>query len=165
MSAEPFLGEIQLVAGPYPPRGWAHCDGQLLSISQNSALFSLFGTNFGGDGRTTFGLPDLRGRIPVGLGVAGLRMGDRDGAESVALGVPQMPAHGHRLRGTGATAAGDPPDGRTPATGGAYAMTQDKTIMGPAVAPAGGSQAHPNVAPSAVLRWCIALQGIYPSRP
>lgn len=156
-----FLGEIQLFSGSYAPRGWAVCAGQTLSIASNTALFALLGTTFGGNGITTFQLPDLRGRVPLGTDTD--PMGTRGGQEAVTLAVTQMPAHGHRLRGTSNAAVSDSPEDRTPAVGGSYAATQDKTIMGPVVVDNGSSQPHNNVAPSSTLLWCIALEGQFPS--
>ena len=153
-----FLGEIQLFSGSYPPKGWAACAGQTLAIFSNQPLFGLLGTTFGGNGTTNFNLPDLRGRVPIGVG--DLPVGAQVGAETVTLSVTEMPGHSHRLRGTSNPGNGLP-GGQTPAAGGPYATTNDKTLM-PAVAEAGGSQPHPNVAPSTVLLWCIALQGPYP---
>lgn len=171
--SQPFLGEIRLVPYTFAPRGWAFCHGQLLSISQNDALFSLVGTIYGGDGTSTFGLPDLRGRIAIhrgtGQGLSGYVLGDVGGQEGVSLQAAQMPAHSHGL-GV-ATAIGDQtnPVGNAPATsplalGFAYAGTANGTMPAGAVENAGGGQPHGNMQPYLALNYVIALTGIYPTR-
>jgi microcystin-dependent protein len=164
--AEPFLGEIRMLTCSFPPDGWAHCNGQLLAINQNQALFSLLGTMYGGDGRTTFGLPDLRGRIPVHVG-GGISQGERGGEETHTLIVTEMPAHSHTAQA--ASVAGDEPSptGRvwgvqTAAL--AYAPTPNVAMAGTAAAVAGGSQPHANMPPFLVINFCIALLGNFPSR-
>ena len=117
--SEPFVGEIRMFAGNFAPRGWAYCDGQLLAVSQNDALFSLFGTIYGGDGRTTFGLPDLRGRFPIhagqGPGLSNRRLGSKGGAETVTVTANQLPSHTHPIKGTNDNATASDPAGQLPA--------------------------------------------------
>ncbi|MCE4537160.1 tail fiber protein [Pelomonas sp. P7] len=167
--SEPFLGELKLAAFGFAPRGWAFCNGQLLPIAQNQALFSLLGTNYGGDGRLTFGLPDLRGRTPMHADSA-ISLGERAGHETVTLGVAELPPHTHTLNGTSDLANAAPPGGALPAAkprGGLtrYAPPGSNTVMFPgSVAMAGGSQSHDNMQPFLVMTWLIALQGIFPSR-
>lgn len=169
--SEPFVGEIRMFAGNFAPRGWAFCDGQLLAVSQNDALFSLLGTIYGGDGRTTFGLPDLRGRIPIhaghGPGLSERRLGAKGGAEKVTLTVNQLPSHGHPLRGSSAIANQREPVGR--ALGGAetrvYARVfSPQGMSAQAVTSIGGSRSHSNTMPFLCVHFIIALVGIYPSR-
>ncbi|MFC2015152.1 phage tail protein [Chloroflexota bacterium] len=170
--SEPFVGEIKMFAGNFAPRQYAFCDGQLLAISQNDALFSLLGTIYGGDGRTTFGLPDLRGRIPIhqgqGPGLSNRQIGQKTGVEQVTLNVNQLPAHHHdQQQGTDADAVT-----RDPA-GGRAAKAQDITY-GPFTSPVdmgsnslsntGGGQTHANIQPFQCINFIIALSGIYPSR-
>jgi len=170
--AEPFVGEIRMFAGTFAPRGWASCDGQLLAVSQNDALFSLLGTIYGGDGRTTFGLPDLRGRIPIhagsGPGLSQRRLGEIGGAENVTLTANELPSHTHPARcfdGNG-TVPG-PQDAvwaRSP-HGTLYSGNPPDTAMSPsAIQNTGGSQSHDNMMPYQCIHFIIALLGIYPSR-
>lgn len=167
--SNPFLGELKLTAFGFPPKGWAFCNGQLLPINQNQALFSLLGTTYGGNGQTTFALPDLRGRTPVHAG-ADVSLGERAGAEAVALGTSQLPPHNHGLNGASDLANASVPGGALPAgkpRGGInrYAPAGSDTVMAPtSVTQAGGSQAHNNMQPYLVMNWVIALQGIFPSR-
>jgi microcystin-dependent protein len=171
--AEPFLGEIRIFAGNFAPRGWAFCDGQVIPISQNTALFSLVGTTYGGDGTSTFGLPDLRGRAPIhqgrGPGLSQRSLGQKGGTEKVPLSVANLPSHTHetRVNAGGATLPG--PGGNVPATTGAPAYLPDTdgaTKLDPAfIAPTGGGQGHPNMPPFLAVSFIIALEGIYPSRP
>lgn len=178
---DPFIGQLALFPFGFAPAGWAPCEGQLLSIAQNTALFSLLGTRYGGDGRVTFALPDLRGRVPNGQGAgAGLQpyaIGDTGGAERVALTAATMPAHGHPLvalavsatTGTAAgalLAEGHGGGGRGAYTVNTYAASGTRTALAPAqIGNAGGNAPHDNLQPYLTLRWCIALQGVYPSRP
>ena len=175
--SEPFIAEIRIFAGNFAPRGWAFCNGQLLPVAQNTALFSLIGTIYGGDGRTTTGLPNLQGRYPMhagtGPGLSTRRLGSRLGAASVALTSAQMPSHRHTLLGNanGATTG-------TPSTGVAYAAsdanpygplpptaTGDRVLMSSqTLAAAGSGQPHENRQPFLGLNFIIALQGIYPER-
>lgn len=167
---ETFLGMIALFPYNFAPRGWAACEGQLLSIAQNTALFSLLGTTYGGDGRTTFALPDLRGRSPIsqgnGPGLSPVQLGQVGGQESVTLQVNQLPAHNHTLAATNA------PDNSSPV--GNVPGNAGNDIYGPvspgqfqattAVGLTGGNQAVPVRNPFLALQWCIALEGIFPSR-
>jgi microcystin-dependent protein len=175
-SQEPFIAEIRMFAGNFAPRGWALCDGQLLPISQNEALFSLVGTTYGGDGRTTFGLPDLRGRAPIhmgqGPGLTNKRIGQKGGQEEVVLTVNQMPAHNHsaRVQADSTVATTDKPQNALPArnaastpqygTSASSALHPDAVVVGQK----GGNQAHPNMQPYLTINYIIALQGTYPSR-
>jgi len=170
--SEPFVGEIRMFAGNFAPRGWAFCDGQLLAVSQNDALFSLLGTIYGGDGRTTFGLPDLRGRLPIhaghGPGLSERRLGAKGGAEKVTLTVNQLPSHGHPLKGS-SNLAGTPNPGTnvagTSSTVDAYiAENPIQPMNSEAVTNVGGSRSHTNLMPFLCIHFIIALFGIYPSR-
>jgi microcystin-dependent protein len=164
-----------MFAGNFAPQGWAFCDGQLLAISQNDALFSLLGTIYGGDGRTTFGLPELRGRIPIhagtGPGLSQRRLGAKDGSETNTLSANQVPAHAHNLMGTTNFADDSSPVGKLPATaaganlyntGGANPVPMDTDM----IAPNGNTSpsSHANVMPFLCLHFIIALFGVYPSR-
>ncbi|MCF7733198.1 MAG: tail fiber protein [Akkermansiaceae bacterium] len=172
--SEPFIGEIRMFAGTFAPRGHALCDGQLLAISQNDALFSLFGTIYGGDGRTTFGLPDLRGRLPLHLGAApGLSarpIGQKSGTEQVTLTTAQLPAHTHALPADTRAAADGSPGGAAPAqsTVAAYLSspppTSTKPLAAGSITNVGGSQPHDNMMPYQCITFIVALTGIYPSR-
>jgi microcystin-dependent protein len=171
--AEPFLSEIRIMSFNFPPKGWAFCNGQLLPINQNQALFALLGTNYGGNGQTNFALPDLRGRTPIHRG-GGFTLGQRGGSEAVTLGISQLPAHAHALNAR----APDDPSGNTNLPGGNFfsnsapAELYNNESGTPALQPTnsgavgstGGSQAHNNMAPYIVLNFCIALQGIFPSQ-
>jgi microcystin-dependent protein len=169
--ADPFVGEIRMFAGNFAPRNWAFCDGQLLSVSQNDALFSLFGTIYGGDGRTTFGLPDMRGRLPIhmgnGPGLTPRQLGQKFGQENVTLTGPQVPPHTHQLRGTGDAGETSDPSGlvlaQTPDD--AYSTSAANTDMAStAISLNSGSQPHTNVQPFLCIHFIVALFGIYPSR-
>ncbi len=170
--SEPFVGEVRMFAGNFAPRGWAFCDGQLLAVSQNDALFSLLGTIYGGDGRTTFGLPDLRGRIPIhagnGPGLSQRRLGAKGGAENVTLTVNQLPSHTHPAQASDAPASELLPVGRAP--GVAQAQAYGDRLLGPvnmntqAITSVGGSRSHTNEMPYLCVNFIIALVGIYPSR-
>jgi len=163
--AEPFLSEIRLFTFVFAPKGWALCNGQLLPINQNQALFSLLGTTFGGDGRVNFALPDLRGRVPMHEG-SGHTLGERGGEQAHTLSSAELPAHTHA---PGASAA----DGATPVPAGGV-LAAANNLYGPtgAIAPlnagtvtsVGGSQAHLNMQPFLTINFCIALQGIFPSQ-
>lgn len=170
--SEPFVGEIRMFAGNFAPRGWAFCDGQLLAVSQNDALFSLFGTIYGGDGRTTFGLPDLRGRIPMhagtGPGLSPRRLGEKLGSEQETLTVNQLPSHRHTYGGTNDDAVRLDPSGSFPARSVGDLYKAGNAIRGDmssqSLANTGGSRAHTNVMPFLCVHFIVALFGIYPSR-
>ena len=176
--SDPFIGEIRMFAGNFAPRSWALCDGQLLAVSQNDALFSLLGTIYGGDGRTTFALPELRGRVPVhmgsGPGLSPRQLGQKGGAETVTLSVSQIPSHNHdgALQGVETDATSADATGRmfAKSVGGSAYHTGTGRGEGPvamaagALAQTGGSQPHSNLAPTLCLNFIIALFGIYPSR-
>ncbi|AGC76012.1 microcystin-dependent protein [Nonlabens dokdonensis] len=186
---DPFLGEITTFAGNFAPRGWAFCHGQLLAISQNSALFSILGTTYGGDGRTTFALPDLRGRAAVsqgnGPGLSSYNLGQRGGLESVTLNETQIPSHTHTASGTAKASSGtgtsnDPAGANfasasTPLnptttvdtqvyTSGANDGTMAANNVDVTVGNSGSSQSHTNMQPFLAINYIIALQGVFPSR-
>lgn len=171
---EPFIGEIKLFAGNFAPRGWAFCDGQLLPINQNQALFSILGTIYGGDGRVTFALPDLRGRVSVhpgnGPGLSPYQLGERGGAENVTLTVQQMPVHSHSLNANKQNGdTSDPPGASLADTKGSdkdYMKSGevDVAMSAQSIGSAGGGQSHENRQPFLAVNYIIALQGIYPSR-
>ena len=171
--SEPFVGEIRMFAGNFAPRGWAYCDGQLLAISQNDALFSLFGTIYGGDGRSTFGLPDMRGRIPVhqgsGPGLTLRRIGEKRGAETVAVNHNQIPSHSHTPQGYATSHKADSidPTAAIPASSSINpysAEVPDVDMADSAVNNTGGSQSHTNLMPFLCVHFIVALFGVYPSR-
>lgn len=172
--ADPFVAEIRIVGFNFPPRGWATCNGQLLPIAQNTALFSLLGTTYGGNGVSTFALPDLGGRAPMhpgqGPGLSLRDLGESGGSETVQLAPGQMPAHSHFASAADGPATTNDPTDRLPAVSpeDAYQERGGKapTPMSPAtVGVMGGDQAHNNVQPSLVMNFVIALQGVYPPRP
>lgn len=163
--SQPFLAQIQIFSFDFAPRGWAQCNGQLLPIAQNQALFSLLGTTYGGNGTTTFALPDLRSRVPMHWG-GSVSLGERSGVENVTLLLPNLPAHTHNAL---ASSSGPTVGGVTSnawATGGAASYSPNSNaVMNPAaIGNAGATQPHPNMQPTLVLNICIALQGIFPSR-
>lgn len=163
--AEPFLAEIRLMSFNFPPKGWASCNGQLLPINQNQALFALLGTNYGGDGRVNFALPDLRGRVPISVG-NGHTLGERGGAEAHTLSAAELAAHTHAVQAQSSVANATPlPQGNVLAAGAElYAAPAALQPLAPgAVGSVGGSQAHRNMQPSLALNFCVALQGIFPS--
>ncbi|MDF7801039.1 tail fiber protein [Pontiellaceae bacterium B1224] len=169
--AEPFIGEIRMFGGNFAPRNWAFCNGQLLSIASHDALFSLLGTTYGGDGRTTFGLPDLRGRVPLhvgsGPGLTPRPWGQKSGSEQVALSANELPAHTHTLPAYEGFAEQKSPEGHVPAKAGDgeqnfSSMPADTTLHNTGTA--GSGQAHSNVQPFICISFIIALYGIYPSR-
>ncbi len=170
--ADNFLGEIRIVGFNFAPRGWAFCNGQLLPISQNTALFSLLGTIYGGNGQTTFALPDLRGRVPVhfgqGPGLSNYDQGEITGTEAVTLTTNELPAHAHSVSPLTSKAeeTTNRPDGAYPTVGGIYASTQNGAApMAPTPSAAtGGNQPHSNLQPLLVMNFVIALTGIFPSR-
>lgn len=165
--AEPFLSEIRVFSFVFPPKGWALCNGQLLPINQNQALFSLLGTTFGGDGRVNFALPDLQGRVPIHVG-SGHTLGERGGEQAHTLSISELPSHQHAINATTSQATtGVPGSGVLLATSSgsfAYGPPQNLVAMDPSsLANVGGSQAHLNMQPFLTLSMCIALQGIFPS--
>lgn len=170
--SEPFLAEIKLVSFNFPPKGWAFCNGQLLPINQNQALFSLLGTTYGGDGRVNFALPDLRSRTPIHAG-NGHTLGEKGGEQAHTLSQAELPTHVHTWQATSAAALsgndGFNPVGhvlaQAPATDPVYAVPNAPlgALAAGVVANVGGSQAHLNMQSSLVLNFCIALQGIFPS--
>jgi microcystin-dependent protein len=166
--SDPFLGEIKLVPYGFEPKGWAYCDGRELPINQNQALFALLGTNFGGNGTTTFRLPDLRGRVPIGAGQAAsgttYALGEAGGAESVKLTVGQLPAHAHSVRASSAASTTKKPAKAFPAAGGAYATSSDTAMAATMAGRSGSGKPHDNRQPYLGLTYVIALQGIFPSR-
>jgi len=176
--AEAYLGEIRMFGGNYAPAGWALCNGQILNIVQNQALFSILGATFGGNGTTTFGLPDLRGRVPIhqgqGQGTSSYTMGQSGGSETVPLQANQMPLHSHTVSAgnaaaTATAASGNllatvtPPRGQTQVPT-VYGTDASATMNPAMIGSAGGGAPHPNVQPYQCVNFIIALQGIYPSR-
>ncbi len=167
--SEPFLAEIKIVSFNFPPKGWALCNGQLLPINQNQALFSLLGTTYGGDGRVNFALPDLRGRTPVHFDNTSIQLGQRAGEENHTITVAEMPSHQHQVKIVNADGSNTPPS--TPSISKSKIEQRFSTVnqgnvpMNPSsIANNGGGQAHNNMQPSLVLNFCIALQGIFPSQ-
>jgi microcystin-dependent protein len=165
--AEPFLSEIRIMSFGFPPKGWALCDGQLLPINQNQALFSLLGTTYGGDGRVNFGLPDLRSRTPIHQG-SGHTLGERGGEQAHTLSISEIPTHVHTAMAASAV-------GTAPLPTGNFLAQESRKPYGPtdanlvalqagSLANVGGSQAHLNMQPFLVLNFSIALQGIFPSQ-
>jgi microcystin-dependent protein len=164
--SDPFIAEIRIFGFNFPPRNWAQCDGQLLLISANPALFSLLGTTYGGDGRTTFGLPDLRGRAALHPGT-GFSWGQRGGEEAVTLAENEMPAHTHAMQASSANATANSVSGNVLArsTTPLYASPgTGVSLSSTAVGPGGSSQGHPNMMPFRTVNFCIALIGLFPSR-
>jgi microcystin-dependent protein len=165
--AEPFLAEIRMMSFNFPPKGWAFCNGQLLPINQNQALFSLLGTTFGGDGRVNFGLPNLQGRVPCHMG-NGLTLGEPGGEIAHTLILSEMPQHTHPMQASSSDA--DVPVAASFVYGGSgaqpcYGAAANLTGLIPgSVTPIGGSQPHLNQQPFTVINFCIALQGIFPSQ-
>ncbi len=165
--SEPFLAEIRIVGFNFAPRGWAFCDGQILPINQNQSLYSLLGTTYGGDGRTTFALPDLRGRTPLHRG-DGYALGQKSGAETVTLTAAEIPAHTHAAKASSADANNPVPTNRVlAAASDAYRDPEAATttaLRSGTVTNAGGGQAHDNMQPFTTVAFCIALRGLFPSR-
>lgn len=170
----PFLAEIKIVSFNFAPKGWALCNGQILPINQNQALFSLLGTTYGGDGRVNFALPNLQGRAPIhfgqGSGLGDYMVGQVGGSEAVTLNSQDIPTHTHAVNASAAVASSKLPTGNVLAKKArfgkdVYAAPAHLVAMAPsALAPAGGSQPHTNMQPSLTLNFVIALQGIFPSR-
>jgi microcystin-dependent protein len=165
--AEPFLSEIRIMSFGFAPQGWALCNGQLLPINQNQALFSLVGTTYGGDGRVNFGLPNLQGKVPIHFG-PGFTLGQTAGEQNHTLIIGEVPTHTHVASGVSSDGGEVLPTGNSlgvsenhPVYGGPSSLLQlDRS----AIANTGGSQAHPNMQPFLTLSFCIALQGIFPSQ-
>ena len=167
----PYIGEIRLFAGNFAPVNWALCQGQLMSIADNTTLFALIGTTYGGDGQQTYALPDLRGRVPVhqgqGAGLSPYQLGQKGGAESVTLTTAQLPGHTHTLRASTAAAAGTSPAGAVLAatTVASYDTSGAATAMASgAVGSTGSGLPHENMAPTLALNYIIALYGVFPSQ-
>jgi microcystin-dependent protein len=168
---DPFIGEIIMFAGNFAPRGWAFCDGQLLAISSNQALFSILGTTYGGDGRTTFGLPDLRSRVPLhpgsGPGLPTYRLGQKGGTASETLSAQQMPSHTHTLRGVASAGNSGEPAGKVVGMSGEEIYSDasaDTNLSAESITNEGGSQSHNNMPPYQGVNFIIALVGVFPSR-
>jgi len=171
--SEPFLAEVRIVGFNFAPRGWAFCDGQILPISQNQSLYSLLGTTYGGDGRTSFALPDLRGRTPIHVGRSNggddHREGQKGGEETHTLSAAEMPNHDHVARATSANATENNPQGNVLGQAlNLYVPANVNPTLQPlasaTVTNTGGGQAHDNMQPYLALNYCIALQGLFPSR-
>ncbi len=173
--ADPFVAEIRIFPFNCPPMGWAFCEGQLMPLSQNTALFALLGTVYGGDGKSTFALPDLQGNSAMhpgqGQGLSQRFLGEMGGSETVTLLVSEMPAHTHTVNGLGALATTSTPTAGTclgrSTNGNAYADAASgfQQFAPEALPPAGGSLPHNNLQPYLTLNYCIALQGVFPARP
>jgi microcystin-dependent protein len=173
---DPFVAEIRIFPFNFPPKGWAFCDGQLMAISQNTALFSLLGTTYGGDGKSNFGLPNMQGNAPMhpgqGPGLSLHDLGESSGSETVTLLQSELPSHAHNVNCIGGRVSGQvglPTNAVLAKTSGtpanAYISTAGVEIMsGNMVAPTGGDQPHNNMMPYLTLNFCIALQGVYPPR-
>jgi microcystin-dependent protein len=174
--SEPFLSEIKIFGFNFAPRGWAQCDGQILPINQNQSLYSLLGTTYGGDGRTSFALPDMRGRVPLHANGGQYSFGQKAGAESVTLTGAEIPSHSHAVNGTSENGDTNTFTGNSLAAGFDSRTVKQKAaeVYAPAanlinlhsstVASTGGSLPHNNLQPSCVVNFCIALQGLFPSR-
>lgn len=168
--SESYIGEVRMFGGNFAPRGWALCEGQLLPISEYEALFSLLGTTYGGDGQTTFGLPDLRGRIPVHPNNTTIGAGGKGGSETVTLMTSQLPSHTHSVNAKSTDGDLEAPTNATWAASG-LAYYSDGTSGAPvpmntqAVSSVGGNQSHNNMMPSLTISFIISLYGVYPPRP
>jgi microcystin-dependent protein len=164
--SEPFLSEIKIVGFTFAPRGWAQCDGQILPINQYQSLYSLLGTNYGGDGRVTFGLPDLRGRAAVHFGANGVSLGSRSGTEIHHLALHELGPHRHRLRAVTNDADEEEPAGAflSRSENNLYNSTGSTIGMGNTAVSGGGNQWHENMQPYLVMNFVIALTGLFPSR-
>lgn len=174
--SEPYIGEIRMFAGNFAPKGWAFCNGQLLSIAQNTALFSILGTTYGGNGQTTFGLPNLQGRVPMhwgtGAGLTPRTLGETSGSENITLLSNQMPAHTHQFAASSNQGDQFSPQGNVPAvlvnTSGQpenlYSAAPNTTMAAQSITLAGGSQPHDNMQPYQCVSFIIALEGIFPAR-
>jgi microcystin-dependent protein len=170
--ADPFVAEIRIFPFNFPPKGWAFCDGQILPISQNTALFSLLGTTYGGDGKATFALPDIRGRAVMhpeqGQGLSERALGEQNGADAVTLLQSEIPVHAHTMQASEGDGIERGPGGQLLATGIAISQYQapggQTNLAGQAVTPTGGDQPHNNLQPYLTLNFNIALQGVFPPR-
>jgi microcystin-dependent protein len=168
--AQPYVGEIRMFAGSFAPAGWQFCDGSILPISENEVLFQLIGTTYGGDGESTFAVPNLCGRLPVhmGTGPSGTtyQIGEMAGVEDVTLTVQQIPPHTHPMMGSANTATGPTPAGQVYAAADIYSAPASSPInMSPqSITPEGGSQPHSNIQPYLVVSYIISLFGIFPSQ-
>lgn len=173
--SEPFIGQIQPLAFNFAPRGWAQCNGQILSISQNTALFSLLGTTYGGNGTTNFALPNLQSRVPLHFGTQpggqDYSLGEEGGQENVTLNIADMPAHPHAFIGTTAAGTEVAPTagaalGMIAGTAGNffYASGAPQPLTASSIGMIGGNQPHSNIQPYLAINWCIALTGIFPQR-
>jgi microcystin-dependent protein len=162
--SEPFLGEIKIISWNFPPKGWTFCNGQLLPINQNQALFSILGTTYGGDGRVTFALPNLQGRSPLHVG-DGIALGELGGETAHTLNISELPAHNHVPVGSSAPPALPSASGNlwSPSPG-LYNSTGNNSMNPACIQPTGGNQPHENMSPYLVLNFIIALQGIFPSQ-
>jgi microcystin-dependent protein len=165
--AQPYVGEIRIFAGNFAPAGWMFCDGQLLPISENETLFNLLGTTYGGDGQSTFGLPDLRGRLPLHQG-NGFVLAQNGGAETVTLQTQQIPAHTHPMLASTAPGTQNSPSNSVTASSASILLyiqdVTDNNLAASAVSPAGGSQPHTNFQPYLCVNFIISLFGIFPSQ-
>jgi microcystin-dependent protein len=164
--SEPFLSEIKIFSFNFPPKGWAFCNGQFLPINQNQALFALLGTTYGGNGQTTFALPNLRGRVPLHMG-NGHSLGEAAGSTSVTVNIQQLPTHLHQAMtsNNSANQTTNPTGNHLGPVNNLYAAPSQLVTINPAtVSSVGGSQPHNNMMPALVLNFCIALQGIFPSQ-
>lgn len=167
--AEAYIGEIRIYGFQFAPRGWAWCNGQVIGIAQNTALFSLLGVAYGGNGQTSFALPDLRSRVPVhfgqGPGLSGYQLGAQVGDESVTLRQAELPTHNHTVVASSQPPNASRPGGAFPAANGAYQAATDNTTMNAAmVQGGGGNEAHENRQPLLALNFCICMEGLFPSR-
>lgn len=164
--AQPYVGEIRMFAGNFAPAGWQFCEGQLLPISENETLFQLIGTTYGGDGQSTFALPDLRGRLPVHQG-NGFILAETGGAEEITLTVPQIPSHSHPMLASGSTGNESTPNGNVQASSPNVRVyrpgSPNAILSAQAQTPAGGSQPHDNKMPYLCVNFIISLFGIFPS--
>jgi microcystin-dependent protein len=163
--SEPFLGEIKIISWNFPPKGWTFCNGQLLPINQNQALFSILGTTYGGDGRVNFALPNLQGRSPVHVG-NGIILGEVGGETAHTLNISELPAHNHVPVGSASAPVSTSPQGNLWATNptNPYAGSPTNAMNPACITPTGGSQPHENMSPYLVLNFIIALQGLFPSQ-
>lgn len=169
---EPFIGEIRMFGGNFPPNGWAFTNGQLIPISQNDTLFNLIGTTYGGDGQETFAIPDLRGRVPIhagqGAGLSNYIIGEMAGVESVTLTTQQMPVHNHAFMASNAIAQNPQPTSSVPAQASVVKLysgdAADVNLNAQTIVPTGGSQPHENMQPFLAISFILSLFGVYPQQ-